>query len=109
MPFKSEHIMHLSAPPGIPSLHHMQVSRLPAATGAGMQSPLSPLMLVDRIHPPFFLYQLQFRKKLVSRGYCNRTSIMDLVWQESTRYSLGKKKLFHLPIFLESHLYVPGT
>ena len=63
MLFKSEHVTHLSAPPGTPSLHHMQVSSLPAATGAGTQSPLSLLMLTDRIHPPFFLYQLQVRKK----------------------------------------------
>ena len=63
MPFTSEHVMHLSAPPGTPSLPHMQVSSLPAATAAGTWSPVSPIMLMDRIHPPFFLYQLQVRKK----------------------------------------------
>ena len=63
MPFKSEHLMHFSAPPGSPYLCHMQVSRLLAAAGSGMQSPLPPLPLADRIHPPFFLYHLQFRNE----------------------------------------------
>ena len=45
-------LMHLSAPPGTPSLHHTQVSRLPAAAGAGTPSPLPLLLLADRIHPP---------------------------------------------------------
>ena len=62
MPFKSEHLMHLSAPPGSPSLCHMQVSRLLAAAGSGMQSPLPRLPLADRIHP-FYLYHLQFRNE----------------------------------------------
>ena len=98
MPFKSEHLIDLSAPPGSPSLRHMQVSRLPAAAGSRMQSPLPPLLLADRIHPPFFLYQVQFRKKRIPRGYCTRTSSMDFAWQESTRYSLEKK--FCYPFFL---------
>ena len=48
--------MHLSAPPGTPSLHHTQVSRLPAAAGAGTPSPLPLLLLADRIRPPVLVF-----------------------------------------------------
>lgn len=110
MLFKSEHVTHLSAPPGTPSLHHMQVSSLPAATGAGTQSPLqeqrqraAQQVALIYTHNIYLSYYLQSRRS----QYINNVLFMQIKLRNNTQSSISTILLFQISLKSEfqSHDY----